>query len=112
MATYEEILARRYPGTVWTCGGPYETLEWHDENTVPKPTQEELDALQTEVQLEIEWEIVRRIRNGLLYESDWTQVDDIPKDIKKKWKKYRQELREIPNFFDDPDFIIWPEKPE
>ena len=112
MATYEEILERRYPGTVWTCGGPYETLVWHDENTQPKPTKEDLDALEPEVHQEIRWELIKRHRNALLFESDWTQLPDIPKTTREKWQKYRQELRELPNFFDDPDFIVWPEKPE
>lgn len=112
MATYEEILSRKYRGSRWTMAGPYDTLDWDETNEIPKPTQAELDALQVEVQHEIQWESIRRQRNNLLRMSDWTQLNDVPKKTRDAWKKYRQELRDITEFFDDPDFIIWPEKPE
>lgn len=53
---------------------------------------------------------IRRIRDHLLFQSDWTQVSDVPVD-KNSWAKYRQELRDIslqPQF---PDNVVWPTLP-
>lgn len=44
------------------------------------------------------WKKVRRSRNLLLTESDWTQVADTPLTDSKKaeWATYRQTLRDLP----------------
>ena len=44
------------------------------------------------------WIKLRRSRNFLLTESDWTQVADTPLTDSKKaeWKTYRQALRDLP----------------
>lgn len=38
---------------------------------------------------------VRRFRNNLLKDSDWTQGKDIPDGISGAWATYRQELRDL-----------------
>ena len=38
---------------------------------------------------------MREIRNGLLIDSDWTQVDDAPVH-REAWATYRQALRDFP----------------
>ena len=45
------------------------------------------------------WTKVRRSRNFLLTESDWTQVPDSPLTTEKKteWATYRQSLRDLPS---------------
>lgn len=54
------------------------------------------------------------IRNGLLSDSDWTQVPDSPLDNTKKqeWATYRQALRDLPANTTDPANPTWPTKPE
>ena len=44
------------------------------------------------------WRKVRRSRNSLLAESDWTQVADTPltDSTKAEWSTYRQTLRDLP----------------
>lgn len=59
---------------------------------------------------EIKWQIIKIKRNGLLLETDWTQLADIPQETKQKYEKYRQELRDITN--QPVDNIVWPTKPE
>ena len=59
---------------------------------------------------------VRRKRNTLLSESDWTQMSDSPLSASKKteWATYRQTLRDIPtaqSSVTDIDNITWPTKP-
>lgn len=62
------------------------------------------------------WPRVRRKRNLLLTESDWTQVADSPLTNSKKaeWATYRQTLRDLPSTqssVTDIDNITWPTEP-
>ena len=41
------------------------------------------------------WEQIRKHRNKLLIESDWTQGADVPSSIKDTWAIYRTALRDI-----------------
>mgnify|MGYP003653379520 FL=1 len=52
----------------------------------------------------------REKRNGLLSESDWTQVADAPVD-QAAWATYRQSLRDVPSQAKFPNTIDWPEAP-
>ena len=51
-------------------------------------------------------------RNQLLVDSDWTQLSDIPAATKKKWKDYRQQLRDITDQAGYPLNVVWPDTPE
>lgn len=53
---------------------------------------------------------VRLMRNKLLADCDWTQLDDAPVDAA-AWAVYRQQLRDVtaqPGF---PWDVIWPQQP-
>lgn len=56
------------------------------------------------------WDRIRQKRNRLLKESDWSQLNDSPVD-KFLWSNYRQELRDVPQNYSDPDTVIWPTTP-
>jgi hypothetical protein len=56
------------------------------------------------------WEQIKLWRNQELSQSDWTQLPDAPTD-KVAWATYRQELRDLPNNFDNADDVILPTKP-
>lgn len=60
------------------------------------------------------WNAVRKVRNNLLSECDWTQVSDAPlsNENKENWKQYRKDLRDIPNTYSTVESIEWPTKPE
>jgi len=47
-----------------------------------------------------------------LIESDWTQGDDVPSNIKTPWTTYRQSLRDITNTYTSLEDAVWPTKPE
>ena len=77
----------------------------------------EYDA-ETKAQIQAEREYyapfnIRRHRDRLLAESDWTQGKDIPDEVSALWATYRQALRDITL---QPEFplgeIVWPQKPE
>ena len=62
-------------------------------------SQEEIDEKKKEL---------RKARNTLLMHTDWTQLPDIPKETSNKYKKYRQQLRDLPQQDDFP-FVELPE---
>jgi hypothetical protein len=62
------------------------------------------------VQHDLKWDAVRAERDRRLSACDWTQVADAPVDPV-AWAAYRQELRDIPQDYNDPDLVVWPEKP-
>ena len=57
------------------------------------------------------WVELRKIRSGLLSESDWTQVPDAPVD-QQAWAEYRQALRDLPANTEDPRNPVWPTPPQ
>lgn len=56
---------------------------------------------------------VRSIRAILLFETDWTQVDDSPLTNAQRlaWAAYRQALRDLPGTVVDGQPIQWPAFP-
>lgn len=60
-----------------------------------------------------QWAQVRTARNGLLGQSDWTQLPDSPLTTaqKKAWAVYRQALRDITQQA-DPAAVVWPHAPK
>jgi tail assembly chaperone len=73
-------------------------------------TKAELDE-QAKVRAELAWERLREQRDPLLAASDWTQLPDIPEDIRKTWAAYRQKLRDLPTKTKDPAKVNWPDPP-
>lgn len=59
----------------------------------------------------VTWEDIKARRDGELNRSDFTQAADWPGN-KQAWALYRQELRDIPQNFIDPNSVVWPTKPE
>ena len=64
-----------------------------------EPTEEDL------------WEQMRRRRNFLLSETDWTQARDVVLLNDDVWKTYRQSLRDLPENISDITNITWPGSP-
>ena len=60
------------------------------------------------------WNKLRRDRDQLLLESDWTQALDSPLSDSKKteWATYRQNLRDLPGTVSDPSNVSFPAKPD
>ena len=60
-----------------------------------------------------EWleERMRNLRNALLAECDWTQVNDAPVD-RDAWATYRQALRDFPATWTPADTVDFPEPPQ
>ena len=69
------------------------------------------DAL-TAYQTAEKWKDIRSQRDALLSDTDWVVVKakETGGNISSAWKKYRQDLRDVPTQ-SDPDKITWPTKP-
>ena len=95
--------------------------EWNSPDII-QPTQEELDAKLIELKAAEPARQVREIRDRLLAESDWTQSRDVVLLNDITWKRYRQDLRDLPasasftpkldsNGNLDMSSVTWPLKP-
>ena len=84
------------PGAEWTVRGDnYSDLEWLDKSQT-KPTEDEVNAKIAELEAAEPARQVREIRDRLLAESDWTQNRDVVLLNDITWKRYRQDLRDLP----------------
>ena len=120
--TITEALILLKPEARWVCrGDTYAGLEWLDE-TQTKPTEEEINAKISELEVAEPARQVREIRDRLLAESDWTQNRDVVLLNDTTWKQYRQDLRDLPasasftpkldsNGNLDMSSVTWPLKP-
>lgn len=53
---------------------------------------------------------LRTLRNTLLEQSDFTQLEDFPGD-KAAWAEYRQQLRDLPQQYDNVEDVVLPVDP-
>ena len=102
-------------------GNVYSGVNWLDKSQT-KPTEEEVNAKIKELETAEPFLLLRRERNRLIAETDWTQLKDIDLDIirERNWKNYRQALRDLPaksnpklNSMGELDMssVTWPTKP-
>ena len=86
-----------------------------DTNGVTKPSKSDLEAKFEVVKSRENLILLRRKRDKLLSQSDWTQNDDVPTETKTTWQTYRQTLRDLPANQTPSDMflsnIIWPTIP-
>lgn len=79
----------------------------------PSEDAHDLNSLQYQ---ERRWMDIRTQRDILLQASDWTMLPDSPLSYKEKseWRKYRQELRDLPqkNAKVNPVFVVVPPSPD
>lgn len=114
MATIAQILVEKYPNNEWTISSNnYATLIWNDANPIEKPSEEEILSFSDEVDISLEWKAVRKKRNELLQNSDWTQLldSDLTPEKTLEWREYRTELRSIPQNFSNPFDVVFPSTP-
>lgn len=77
-----------------------ETQEWNSELS---------DWVTTPISDEILWAQIRAERNRRLAECDWTMAADAPEDLNfHEWEMYRQRLRDLPSFYEDPKNVLFP----
>ncbi|NOU49488.1 hypothetical protein HG263_02860 [Pseudoalteromonas sp. JBTF-M23] len=62
---------------------------------------------------ESKWATVKAIRDAHLKATDWVVVkhQEVGEALPEEFVAYRQALRDIPQTFDNPDEVVWPQKP-
>jgi len=105
-------LAKLFPQGVkyhWKSPYTYDNLEWNDES-VAKPTEAEIAAVNDEAIRDQEFKTLRRQRNQLLTETDYLGLPDLG-GFSAEMTAYRQALRDLPANTTDPANPAWPTKP-
>tara|TARA_B100000519_G_C14223166_1_gene428629 strand:- start:711 stop:992 length:282 start_codon:yes stop_codon:yes gene_type:complete len=80
--------------------------------TAEEITQLQNDQVTPMTDLEASLSELRKLRNNLLFETDWLANSDVT--MSDEWKTYRQELRDLPSGLDTVEKvnnITWPTKP-
>lgn len=67
-------------------------------------------ATAIEPTIERQWMDVRRRRDELLDDCDWTQMPDVAEETRLAWRPYRQALRDLTEAASPAD-VIWPVPP-
>ena len=118
--TILEALKELRPEAIWSINGNnYSDLEWQDSSKT-KPTETEINTKISDLDAAEPMRLLRKERNSLLNQTDWTQHDDVPSETKTKWQTYRQQLRDLPASASptlDSDYnlnfssVTWPTEP-
>ena len=111
----EDVLVKLHKGQWfgWKSGNKeHKDLIIHD-NTKSKPTKASLENKLVQAQSDWDWSKVRQKRDDLLRDSDRIMLPDYPiqDPALEAWEVYRQALRDIPQDYDDPDDVEYPEEP-
>jgi hypothetical protein len=88
---------------------------WNTSKLGAEPTLASIDAQIGDAKIEAKmmWKKIRKERNQLLKDSDYTMLKDYPTTVsEQEWTTYRQSLRDIPQTFSNPDDVTYPDKPE
>ena len=108
-------LTEYYGNCVWSITGThYDNLIWEEENTLPKPTLEELTAKHEELVAAQPMNTLRKERDDLLIKTDKYAIPDWPHptpEARQAWLDYRQALRDLPSVTEDPANPVWPTPP-
>ncbi len=84
-------------------GEPVHQLDWH--RSEPEPTEDDLES----ALLASKWSDIREQRNKLLAETDFYALSDVT--MSDAMATYRQALRDLPASVENPEDVVWPEKP-
>ena len=120
-------LSELAPNASWCMDGEqtYDNLQWNSKD-IKQPSEAQVNAKIAEIEAAFPLKFLRRERDAMLKESDWTQTPDVPESIQTAWKTYRQELRDLPSKYPNPTFdgevnvaskhlrltdVVWPTKP-
>ena len=103
------------PSRPWTVrGNVYEGIVWGDDDTIPRPTKERVEAKLQELIDAQKWGKLREERNKRLSQCDWvaTRAFTTNTPVPDEWKAYMQALRDLPANTTDPENPVWPVAPE
>ena len=91
---------------------PHTITKWDSDNPDSQPSESELISAWNTYKTRTggpDMELLREERDTRLRETDWMASSDLT--ISDSWKKYRQDLRDLPANTSDPKNPTWPTKP-
>ena len=96
-----ECLVKIYPNCSFIVyDNSYDSIDWVNTNTQPKPTLAECEAAWQEIINEAPMKKLREERDNKLKKCDVYGLSDYPfanDTIKQAWMTYRQALRDLPS---------------
>ena len=122
MITLMQVIQELRPGAQCRIiGDTYNGIMWDDKNQTI-PTEDEVNKKLKELQEGEPMALLRKERNKLLAQTDWTQLGDVSSNLTllSAWKAYRQALRDLPastnpkldsDGYLDMTSVTWPTKP-
>ena len=94
------VLSRFYRDQKWSIrGNRYESINWRETNSLPKPTLEEIEEKWNEYVAVQPLEELRTKRNAVLEQTDRYATLDYPHSnlaVQQSWFNQRQALRDLP----------------
>jgi hypothetical protein len=78
-------------------------LHWHKEGIAEPTAQQLADGKEAAINA-YWWKLLKRTRDRLLVNSDWSQGADVPSATKNAYVTYRTDLRDLPTTVTKPDF--------
>ena len=75
--------------------------------------EEEAELVAQAEAADLDMNMVRSQRNGMLAAADWTQLGDaaLGDHTAVEWATYRQELRDLPSVYSRVSTVVWPNDP-
>ena len=75
--------------------------------------EEEAELVARAEAADLDMNMVRGQRDGMLSAADWTQLGDaaLADHTAEEWATYRQSLRDIPQTYDRVSEVVWPNDP-
>lgn len=104
----------RYNPEAFSAKNIYDSKKFWNNNIVKKPTLLDLEkyyklAIEREEREDVAtcWKELKKKRNKLLEETDWTQYADVPivKQTRSRYRDYRKYLRDAPSRYDNKSIV-------
>jgi len=75
--------------------------------------EEEAELVARAEAADLDMNMVRSQRNGMLSAADWTQLSDaaLGAHTPVEWATYRQSLRDLPSVYSRVSEVVWPNDP-
>ena len=76
--------------------------------------EEEAELVARAEAADLDMNMVRGQRDGMLSAADWTQLGDaaLGAHTPEEWATYRQALRDLPSVYSRVSEVVWPTPPE
>ena len=88
--------------------------EYDPKESIPQWNGKAWNLQKIPSKIETSFAVLRRRRNEMLLECEWTQANDaeLAPECIAQFKEYRRKLRHITDGLEDPTKVVWPMRPK